>query len=118
MGVETGNLAKAATTVALMGLIGCGGPLGAARSEFDAGHYAEARQTLVAAGPMRDAWSAERRAEYALYRGLAHGALGDLPQAVTWLRQARALETARPGTLCPDDERRLAQALRAYMVTP
>jgi len=88
-------------------LAGCGGALADAESQFAKGHYPEAKQSLVSVeGPSRG-WNDPRRAEYALYRGLTAGALGDRGQAARWLREARAIEDAHPGSLSEQDARRL-----------
>jgi hypothetical protein len=95
----------------------CGGPLSEGRSEFDKGHYAAARQALASMDrPGR--WGVPERAQYALYRGLTCGALGDLARARAWLHEARALEDAYPGSLPADDEQRLRAAMQSYEVAP
>jgi len=99
--------------LALLLAVGCGGGLGAARSDFEAGHYGEARERLEKLEPESKRWSASERARYALYRGLVHHALGDRPRAATWLREAKRLEDARPNTLSADDQTRLGLALEA-----
>lgn len=88
-------------------LAGCSGPLARAESQFAEGRYPEAKQTLIAVEADSRSWNDSRRAEYALYRGLTHAALGDRERAGTWLREARAIEDAHPGSLSPEDARRL-----------
>jgi hypothetical protein len=94
-------------------LASCGGPLSEAKGDFKNGRYAEAKETLVRAETESRGWSDQRRAEYALYRGLTHNALGDRAVAVTWLREANAIEGAHPGTLNEDDQVRLRLGLEA-----
>jgi hypothetical protein len=103
--------------VPLLALIcGCGGPLDDARAQFDQGHYAIAKQVLNGIDARRT--TVPDHATYALYRGLTYGALGDLPRASTWLREARDVVDAHPGALDVDDEHRLRAALQSYEVSP
>lgn len=92
---------------------GCGGSLGAAKSDYRKGRVAEAKDELVRLEPQSRAWSNPRRAEYALYRGLAHFSLGDRATAGVWLNEAKALEDAQPRTLAEDDRVRLNLALES-----
>jgi hypothetical protein len=92
-------------------LLGCGGALAEGKSEFEKGRYAEAKQTFLAAEQDSKAWDDTRRAEYALFRGLTHAALGDRAAAAVWLREAKALEDARPGALSTEDLERLKLGL-------
>jgi hypothetical protein len=96
---------------------GCGGPLSDARTEFERGHYAAARQ-LLASMERTGVWAVPERTGYALYRGLTCGALGDVPRARVWLSQARSLRDAHPDALSPDDDSRLRAALQTYEVGP
>jgi hypothetical protein len=86
---------------------GCGSALSHAKSDFMKGRYGEARQTLSDVEGESRAWDDARRAEYALYRGLTHGALGDNAASSVWLHEAKALEAAHPGSLGVDDLKRL-----------
>ncbi len=95
---------------------GCGGPLSEGQGEFEKGHYAQAAQSLAAIEAGSRAWAPAERAEYALYRGLACGALGDVARARAWLGRAKAREDAHPGSLAPDDARRLRLAIDTYEV--
>jgi hypothetical protein len=101
----------------VMILPACGGPLSEGQSEFDKGHYAAAKQAL-ASMDRPGHWGVPERAEYALYRGLTAGALGDVAHARAWLYEARALEDAYPGSLPSEDEERLRAALQTYEVAP
>jgi hypothetical protein len=99
--------------VLLFLLAACGGALSDAKSDFKKGRYAEAKEALVRVEPESTSWDDGKRAEYALYRGLTHNALGDRAAASTWLKQAKALEDAHPGTLSEDDQVRLRLGLEA-----
>jgi TolA-binding protein len=91
----------------------CGGPLGEGRAQFDRGNYPEAKQTFAAAESDSRTWSDAKRAEYALYRGLTLGALGDHATAAVWLREAKAIEDAHPGSLDPQAAQRLHLGLES-----
>jgi len=88
-------------------LAGCGGALAEGESQFAKGRYPEAKQTFASIEGDSRRWSDDRRAEYALYRGLTLGALGDRAMAGVWLREAKAIEDTHPGSLSPEDARRL-----------
>lgn len=91
----------------------CGSALADGESEFKSGRYPEAKQTFASIEGDAKHYDDARRAEYALYRGLTFGALGDRVRASSWLQEADALEAAHPGSLSPEDERRLKTALAA-----
>jgi len=97
----------------LSSLAACGGALAEGRSQFDKGSYPEAKQTFASAEVDSRSWSDAKRAEYALYRGLTLGALGDKAQAGVWLREARAIEDAHPGSLDPQEAQRLHLGLES-----
>jgi hypothetical protein len=86
---------------------GCGGPLAQGEAQFKAGRYPDAKQSLASIEADAERWPLAARAEYALYRGLTLGALGDTARAARWLEHARSLEAAHPGSLSEDDARRL-----------
>ncbi len=94
----------------------CGGPLSAGKSQFEDGRYPEAKRTLASVEAESRTWDEPRRAEYALYRGLTLGALGDRAQAVFWLREAKAIEDSRPAALSREDVERLRLGLQAQDV--
>jgi len=98
-------------------LSACSGPLSEGRSEFDKGHYAAARHVLTSMDHPGK-WGVPERAEYALYRGLSCGALGDVAHARAFLAEARALEDAYPGSLPAEDDHRLRAALQTYEMDP
>jgi len=94
-------------------LVACGGALAEGESQFAKGRYPEAKQTFAALEVESRAWDDHGRAEYALYRGLTLGALGDRARAGVWLREAKAIEDAHPGSLAREDAERLKVALDA-----
>lgn len=91
----------------------CGGGLASAKGDFKKGRYADAKAELALLEPEARTWTGARRAEYALYRGLIHHALGDRAAASLWLREAKAIEDAHPRTLVDDDRARLLLALES-----
>jgi hypothetical protein len=68
-----------------LGLFGCAGPLDSALAAFDAGYYPEALDELRRVEPDASSSGADVRRRYALCRGLAHLAVGDVQAARTWL---------------------------------
>lgn len=103
-------------TSLLVGLVGvmllaCGGSLSSAKGDWQKGRYAEAKAKLEALEPDSERWTGQRRAEYALYRGLVHLSLGDRQVAGVWLREAKAIEDVHPHTLAGEDKARLDVAL-------
>lgn len=103
-------MAKLLISAALFGLLACGGALGRAETAFSEGRYPDAKQTLLALEADSATWPDAKRAEYALYRGLTHSALGDRDQAAVWLREARAIESTHPKSLSFDNLQRLKLA--------
>lgn len=93
----------------VVALAGCSATLGGAEGDFKGGRLPEAKQKLLVLEPQSQGWDAPKRAEYALYRGLVLHALGDRPQAIVWLRQAKE----HAGVLRDDDRTRLQLALDA-----
>jgi hypothetical protein len=92
-------------------LTSCAGALSQGESQFDSGNYPVAKQTFASLEADSRTWDDRQRAEYALYRGLTLGALGDREHAGPWLRQARAIEEAHPGSLSPENVQRLRVGL-------
>jgi hypothetical protein len=80
-------------------------------SQFAEGRYPEAKQALLSLEAESRTWTDGKRAEYALYRGLTHAALGDREQAGVWLREAKAIEDTHAGSLSRDDSQRLQVAV-------
>jgi hypothetical protein len=103
----------AGVLVVAVWLCGCGGALAEGQSQFEKGRYPEAKQTFAAAEGESRAWNDEKRARYALYRGLTLNALGDRARAGVWLREARAIEDAHPGSLSAEDAQRLRLGLES-----
>lgn len=101
----------AASTALAAGVSACGGPLDEGKWLFDAGRYPQAKQELASLEGESASWDGARRAEYALYRGLTYGALGDWARAERWLAIAKAIEDARPRSLSRTDALRLDLAL-------
>ncbi|MBL8606735.1 MAG: hypothetical protein JNL38_05420 [Myxococcales bacterium] len=93
-------------------LLACGGTLSSAEGDFKAGRYAEAKEKLVELEPSYAKWKdAQRGAEYCLYRGLTHAALGDRAAAALWLGRAKEITDAVPAALSQDDTARLKLGL-------
>jgi hypothetical protein len=102
-----------AAALLLLGLLvaGCTGRLARAESQFRDGRYPDAKNAFVALEAESRNWSDAERAQYAVYRGLTHAALGDGDQAGVWLREARAIEGTHPGALSNEDGQRLKVGL-------
>jgi hypothetical protein len=105
---------RAASALAQVACAACAGPLSPGEAAFRGGDYPRANSELVALEDRAHAWTSGQRAEYALYRGLTLAALGDVPRAEPWLEQAMGLEDESPGSLSPDDARRLETAWQAW----
>ncbi len=110
-----GTVGRAALAAALLAvsLISCSSSLGAAKADFRKGRLAEAKTELLRLETESRSWGNERRAEYALYRGLVHHSLGDRAAAGVWLAEAKALDGAEPHTLSDEDRVRLKLALES-----
>lgn len=105
--------ARSIAVALLVALAACGGGLSSAKGDFRKGRVDEAKQQLLALEEEAKTWTGTRRAEYALYRGLVHQSLGDRAAAGVWLREAKAIEDANPGTLADDDRVRMNLALES-----
>jgi hypothetical protein len=92
---------------------GCAGPLARGEAAFRTGEYPEAKEALGALEVEARRWPPGERAEYALYRGLTFGALGDVARAGPWLEEAATIARSHPGALSREDERRLDCAVEA-----
>jgi len=88
----------------------CSAPLAAGIRNYDTGRYPEALQTLRAAEHQRACLSATGRVRYALYRGLAELALGNVCPAHRWLSLTQLAVRENPGLLSRSDRGRLASA--------
>lgn len=91
----------------------CGSALGPALDDLSAGRHPEAAARLEALEPDADRWEPGERARYALYRGLAHLALGDAVDADRYLSEAHRAVTADPSLLDGAEHGRLLAAWRA-----
>jgi hypothetical protein len=107
--------ARAIGAIAAIGAIqaGCAGPLARGEAAFRSGEYPEAKRALGALEVDARRWPPGDRAEYALYRGLTFGALGDVARAGPWLEEAAAIARSHPGALSREDEQRLDCAVEA-----
>lgn len=76
------------------------------------GRYEDALDALRAQEGGAHSLAGPERARYALYRGLAHLALGDGPAAGHWLGEAKACYDADPRCLSEADAGRLEGAWR------
>lgn len=106
-----GLFARALAVVSIAFVSACSNGLEAAKRDYDKGRAAEAKARLVALEDESAGWNGRARATYALYRGLAHLAVGDRALAGVWLDKAKGAESAEPGTLSGDDQTRLRLAL-------
>jgi hypothetical protein len=85
------NLRMAAMVCMALGLLACEAPMARGLQAYHDGCYPESVERLMGSeGQMRGA-DAPQRARYALYRGLAHLAVGDVELANRWLAEAKAL---------------------------
>jgi hypothetical protein len=109
---RTPGLALASLLASLV--LHCGGGLQGAKADFKAGRMPEAKARLLALEPETASWDECRRAEYALYRGLVAGSLGDAPEAKRWLAGAKATTDQRADCLSPDDASRLKLGVDSY----
>jgi hypothetical protein len=95
----------------LLPIAGCAGVLARAESEFTEGRYPDAKQAFVSLEAASTTWGDAKRAEYCLYRGLTHAALGDRAPAAVWLREAKAIVDSHPMSLSRGDMVRLKTGL-------
>ena len=93
---------------------GCAPSLGGAVRAYEHGRYPEAMEELSAIESDAQRWDSSSVARYALYRGLAHLALGDLPAVQFWFGRVEQVLDADPATLSASDAERLASA-RAHL---
>jgi hypothetical protein len=91
-------------------ICGCGAPLGGAVRAYEHGRYPEAMDELRAVEADTTHWRAADGARYALYRGLAHLALGDIAATRYWFARVSGAAAADPTVLSPEDAARLASA--------
>jgi hypothetical protein len=91
----------------------CSSPLTDARTSFDEARYPDAVAEYRALAPQVAALSRSDLFEYALYRGLAHLALGDSAPAERWLLLAKRLSEESPALASADERGRLLSAWRS-----
>jgi hypothetical protein len=113
-----GGALGAAAAAGFAVLTACAGGLGRAEAAFAEGRYPDAQRDLAALETESRGWNDGRRAEYALYRGLTDSALGDRERARLWLREARAIEEAHPGSLSREDRQRLGAGIEGAADRP
>jgi hypothetical protein len=107
------SVAVAIAALVVVALVSCGGALAEGESDFKSGRYPEAKEIFAGLELEAKGYGDAKRAEYALYRGLTLGALGDRARAGGWLREAKAIEAAHPGSLSQSDARRMNVAIEA-----
>lgn len=92
--------------------------MGRAIDAFETTRYPEALEALeqMETPQWRDGGSG--RARYALYRGLAHLAVGEAPDAARWLARAQSEVQRAPEALSPLDRSRLETAWRTLGLMP
>ncbi len=92
--------------------------MGRAVDAFETTRYPEALEALeqMETRQWRDGGSG--RARYALYRGLAHLAVGEAHDAARWLARAQTEVRAAPDALSPIDRSRLETAWRTLGLMP
>ena len=105
-------LATVATSLA-----GCASAFTEGIGAYDHGRYPEALEALSVVEPDAASWSEERRARYALYRGLVHLALGDPESTRRWLGEAQRAFDQDPRILTEEDAGRLHAAV-AHLRSP
>ena len=94
-------------------IFGCSSALTEARTSFDEARYPEAITQYRAVRPFANRLSRPELFEYALYRGLAHLALGDAAPAERWLLVAKRLSEESPGLATSEQQGRLMSAWRS-----
>jgi hypothetical protein len=110
--MRTARRLACAALLALL-VVGCASSFDRARSEFRQARYAETRVRLVALEPEVKEWSSAQQAQYALYRGLTHEALGDRAASEPWLRRAKKAWDQDRTVFNDDDATRLRLAMEA-----
>ena len=91
----------------------CGSSMGRAMTAFEDGRYPEAVGELRALESEAHSWPEERRAKYALYRGLTHLACGDALAADRWLSRAKQTWEMNPAVFDDAERGRLLAAWRS-----
>ena len=104
----------ALATALLLAASGCAPSLGGAARAYEHGRYPEAMEELRAVESEACRWSDSDATRYALYRGLAHFALGDLAAARAWLEHVERAVATHPEFISNDETHRMASA-RAHL---
>jgi hypothetical protein len=92
--------------------LGCGGAYRRGLGAFDEGRYPDAVGDFRRAEADFPQWSHAKRTRYALYRGLAHLAVGDARETDRWLGYAKAAYDRHPGSFTDEERGRLLAAWR------
>lgn len=95
-------------TASALFAVGCATPFGSGVRAYEHGRYPEALEALASSDAFRD--GGVEGVRYALYRGLTHLALGDLPLATGWLRRVKRALEANPSLLSANETGRFASA--------
>jgi hypothetical protein len=90
---------------------GCSGAVHDGVRDYEHARYPEALEHLRSVEPRVTGWNPRDRAQYALYRGLAHLALGDRHATAQWLGEAKRVCSGDPSVFSDDERSRLAAAL-------
>jgi len=98
----------------VLGTAACAPSLGGAVRAYEHGRYPEAMEELRAVETEACRRGSSDAARYALYRGLAHLALGDLAATRLWFGSVKRAMDADPAILSEGDAGRLASA-RAHL---
>jgi hypothetical protein len=94
-------------------MAGCQGSMARARTDFEDARYPQAVRGFDRLEARALRFSQPERAEYALYRGLSHLALGDARLAARWLGYAKAELDRDPRVFDAEERGRLLAAWRS-----
>jgi hypothetical protein len=98
---------------ALLGLVGCHSALDDAMDSYTDARYPSAAAQFRALEPAARGLTANDFADYALYRGLTHLALGDARAAARWLGYAKQRADRDPQLFSDQDRGALLAAWRS-----
>jgi hypothetical protein len=99
-------------------IFGCASPLTEARQSFDEARYPDAVAEFQALAPEVPRLDERELFQYALYRGLAHLALGDSAPAERWLTLAKRMADEAPRLATAPERGRLLSARSAMGHAP
>lgn len=91
-------------------LLACTSSFGEGVAHYGRAEYPQALERFVAIEGEVSGWPARDRAEYALYRGLTHFALGNRVLAKEWLGRAKLSYDADPTIFSDADAGKLGSA--------